>query len=473
MKNVKTLFLVFVLALCGTTANAQVVAQKKADRETGEWRYELQAAVGQASNGSALVRVWTYSKKAQVASDQSAKNAIHGILFKGYPDSNDGVRIVGRAPMIADPAVEAQNAEYFNNFFKDGGLYQRYVSFIGNGVPDQILKVGKEYKVGIIVVVQLDALRKRLEDDGIIKTGFEGVMPSIMVVPSSAWCNKNGFVNSYDNQGITEVIPDYQKALLGSQDLVQAIAALNARLAARGFETKDLNAALKSVRQERAEDMMTTSRQGADVAESPVDVLRRTAKADIWLEIDWTITTEKNGSQKRLTWTMSALDAYTDFVVGGVPPTTGPAEYSSSFQLPIMMETAIQGQFEPFCGTMVNYFNGLEKQGRAIKMRFLTWDDFEEGLQTEYDGRELSEIIEDWLADNTVKGKYGSVDLSPSGNSMIVEQVRVPLMDKRGRVQNVLSWARDFTRMLKNDYGVECNISSKGLGQVQIIIGSK
>ena len=117
MKNVKTLLLI-ACVLFSSLAQAQVVAQKKADRETGEWRYELQAAVGQASNGSALVRVWTYSKKAQVASDQSAKNAVHGILFKGYPDSNDGVRIVGRAPMIADPAVEAQNAEYFDNFFK-------------------------------------------------------------------------------------------------------------------------------------------------------------------------------------------------------------------------------------------------------------------------------------------------------------------------------------------------------------------
>lgn len=471
MKNVK-IFLMLVCALSATMSSAQV-AQKKADRETDQWRYELQAAVGQAANGSALVRVWTYSKKAQIAEGQAAKNAIHGILFKGYPDSNDGVRIVGRAPMIADPAVEEQNAEYFDKFFQNGGLYQRYVSYIGNGVPDQILKVGKEYKVGVVVVIQLDALRKRLEDDGILKNEFAGVMPSIMVVPSSAWCNKNGYVNSYNNQGMTEVIPDYQKALLGSQDLVQAIAALNARLAARGFETKDLNAALKSVRQEKAEDAMTTSRQGADLAESPVDVLRRTAKADIWLEIDWTISTEKNGSQKRLTWTMSALDAYTDFVVGGVPPTTGPAEYSSSFQMPIMIETAIQGQFEPFCGTMINYFNGLEKQGRAIKMRFLTWDDFDEGLMTEFDGMELSEIIQDWIADNAVKGKYGSVDLSPSGNSMIVEQVRVPLLDKRGRTVNILSWARDFTRKMKNDYGVECNLSSKGLGQVQIIIGSK
>lgn len=470
MKSLK-IYLMLACAMCTTLSFGQ--AQKKADKETAEWRYELQAAVGQAANGSALVRVWTYSKKAQIAEGQAAKNAVHGILFKGYPDSNDGVRIVGRAPMIADPAVEDENVEYFNKFFQTGGLYQRYVSYVGNGVPDQILKVGKEYKVGVIVVVQLDALRKRLEDDGIIKTEFAGVMPSIMVVPSSAWCNKNGYTSKYNNQGTEEILPDYQKALLNNQELVQAITALNARLAARGFETKDLNAALKTVRTERAEDKALTSKNGADMAESPIDVLRRTAKADIWLEIDWNITSEKSGSQKRMTWSMQALDAYTDFVVGGVPPTTGPAEYASNFQMPIMIETAIQGQFEPFCGTIISYFTNLEKQGRAIKVRVKTWDDFEDGLMAEFDGRELSEIIEEWLADNTVKGKYGSIDLSPSGNSMIIEQVRVPLLDAKGRNQNVLSWARGCTKMLKNEYGIECNISTKGLGQIMIVVGSK
>ena len=38
-------------------------AQRKANKDTEHWRYELQAAVGQAPQGAALVRVWTYSKK--------------------------------------------------------------------------------------------------------------------------------------------------------------------------------------------------------------------------------------------------------------------------------------------------------------------------------------------------------------------------------------------------------------------------
>jgi len=468
----------FFLFLCATAvcmATAVQAQQRKADKETAQWRYELQAAVGQAAQGSAMVRVWTYSSKPTIAEGQAGKNAVHGIIFKGYPNSTDGTRIIGREPLINDPAVEDANVEYFNNFFKTGGAYQRYVSYIGNGVPDQQIKVGKEWKVGITVIVLVDQLRKRLEEDGIIKElGVEGKLPTLMVVPSAQWCNKNGYMQTFDNQGQTESVPDYQKALLNSSELSQAINAINARMANRGFPLKDLEATLKTLKSESAEDAMLTSKAGAAITESPIDILRRTAKADIWIEIDWNTTTIKGGSQKTLTFSMNALDAYTDMSVAGVSPSTSPAEYTSNFQMPLMIEAAVQGQFDPFCSSLKSYFDRLAKQGRAIKLRVLTWDDFDEdGLMAEFDGDELHDIIEDWVAANTVNGKFGSPDLSPSGNRMTIEQVCIPLQNEKGRELDARSWARNLQKHLKNNYSIESNLSTKGLGQAQLIIGGK
>lgn len=420
------------------------------------------------------MRVWTYSTKPTIAEGQAGKNAVHGIIFKGFPSSMDGTRIVGREPLINDPEIEEANKDYFKEFFKTGGAYQRYVSYIGNGIPDQQIKVGKEYKIGVVVIVLVDQLRKRLEDDGIIKAmEVSGKMPTIMVVPSALWCNKNGFIQTYDNQGKTEYVPDYEKALLNSTDLKVAINTINARMANRGFPLKDLEAALKTLKTESAEDAMTNSKYGDVIAESPIDILRRTAKADIWIEIEWFTSAEKGGSQTRLNFSMEALDAYTDVVVAGVPPTTSQAVYTSSFQLPIMMESAIQGQFDPFCSSLKNYFDKLVANGRPIKMRILTWEGFEDGLMAEFDGDELHEIIENWVADNTVKGKFGSIDMSPSGNRMTIEQVQIPLQNAKGRDLDARSWARDLQKMLKNKYTIESNLSTKGLGQVQLIIGEK
>jgi hypothetical protein len=468
---------ILVLCLCALVlAPAALFAQqRKADKQTAQWRYEIQAAVGQAPEGACLVRVWTYSPKATIAEGQAGKNAVHGIIFKGFPPSTQGARIAGRDPLVNDPQVEETFSEYFEEFFKTGGAYQRYVSYIGNGIPDQQIKVGKEFKVGVTVVVMIDQLRKRLEADGILKS-FEqvsGKLPTIMVVPSALWCNKNGYMQAYENQGKTEYVPDYEKALNNSTDLSLAINTINVRMAKRGFPLKDLEATLKTLKKESAEDAMMTSKEGDAIAETPIDILRRTAKADIWVEIEWYTTEEKGGSQMRLTYSMNALDAYTDVVVAGVSPTTSGAVYTSSFQLPIMMESAIQGQFDPFCNSLQAYFDKLNRQGRAVKLRILTWESFEDGLMAEYDGDELHEIIEDWVADNTVKGQFSSPDLSPSGNRMTIEQAYIPLQNEKGRDLDARTWARGLQKKLRNDYEIESNISSKGLGQIQLIIGGK
>lgn len=469
----------FILALTlvlGLPLFAQAISKSKANKDTEHWRYEIQPAVGQAPHGCALVRVWTYSKNANVATMQAGKNAVHGIMFMGYPPSTDGTRIPGRDPLIENRALETTNEAYFDAFFADNGPFQRYVSYMGNGVPDQVMKVGKEYKIGIIVTVMIDELRKRLEQDGMLtkmENAVSGKMPTIMIVPSNMWCNKNGYMQVFDNQGKKEYVPDYEKALLNSTDLSIAINTINAKMAERGFPLKDLEAALKTLKNESAEDAMMTSKMGEAIAESPIDILRRTAKADIWIEIEWFTTPEKGGSQLRLTYSMNALDAYTDVAVAGVPPTTGQAEYTSKFQLPIAIEGAISGQFDSFCKSLQGYFDNLNRQGRAIKVRILTWEGFEDGLMTEYDGDELHEIIEDWVAANTVNGKFGTTDLSPSGNRMTIEQVRIPLQNEKGRDLDARSWARGLQKMLKNNYSIESNLSSKGLGQIQLIIGGK
>ena len=238
------LFAAMLFPMIGATAGAC----RKADKETAQMRYELQATIGQAPEGSAMVRVWTYSKKAKVATLQAGKNAIHGLLFKGYPSYNEGnTRIVGRDALIADPKVQEVHKDYFDAFFADGGAFQRYISFIGNGEADQILKVGKEYKVAITVIVQLDALRERLQEDGILpKDEIKGKMPIVMVVPSAGWCHQQG----YEADGL----PDYDKALLENQDLTQAITTVSVRLTQRGFEVKDLKSALRTLRNEKLEE---------------------------------------------------------------------------------------------------------------------------------------------------------------------------------------------------------------------------
>ena len=51
--------------------------------------------------------------------------------------------------------------------------------------------------------------------------------PTLMVVPSDAWCISNGYVTVYDNQGTETKIPDYKAAFQSDMDLALAISKIN------------------------------------------------------------------------------------------------------------------------------------------------------------------------------------------------------------------------------------------------------
>ena len=162
----KNLLLVLVMIMAIPIAT---FAQKKAkaDKETIEWRYELEATQT-GVQGTYQIKVWSYSKDANIAAEQAKKNAVHGVIFRGFAGTPDG-RVKGQKPLTNNPNLEQEQDKFFKEFFADGGKYQKYVSYSNNANMERI-KYGKEYKVGVIVTVNVSELRKDLENAGIIKS---------------------------------------------------------------------------------------------------------------------------------------------------------------------------------------------------------------------------------------------------------------------------------------------------------------
>ena len=158
----KFLLPLLVLVACVSTS-CDAVRQKKANKDTNEYRYEIECG-GNAIQGTYLVKVWSYSRTPSIAENQCRKNAVHGVIFKGY---GGGQGCVSQRPMANNPGVETQFEDYFKSFFATGGEFQKYASIVG-GTTD-VVKVGKEYKVGVLVSVRKDDLRKALEAAGVIR----------------------------------------------------------------------------------------------------------------------------------------------------------------------------------------------------------------------------------------------------------------------------------------------------------------
>ena len=292
--------------------------------------------------------------------------------------------------------------------------------------------------------------------------------PTLMVVPSDAWCKEHGYEQTFDNQGTSEQIPDYRAALSTDKQLNAVISKINILMADRGFPLKDLQQTVKSIANLSTEDRLITSKSsGMSISESPLDRLRRTAKADILLEIDWTVNTV--GPKSSITYNLRALDAYSGKQVAGAE---GTGKGSFSAELPVLLEEAVQDHMDSFVERLQAHFDDLLANGREVVLDMRVFDGSAVDFEKEYDGYELSEIIDNWLADNCVNHRLSKSDATET--MILYEQVRIPLYKNNGMAQDTYGFARDLARFLgKAPYNIPVKTVNRGLGRCLLILGEK
>lgn len=289
--------------------------------------------------------------------------------------------------------------------------------------------------------------------------------PTLMVVPSDLYCNQHGYMQRFDNQGQTENVPDYKRALQNDPQLLTGITVIGQMMADRGFPLKLMEQELKTLNEESAEDALLTSKSGSDVAESPVDRLKKKSKSDIILQVTWLVN--RTGPKYSLTFNLQGIDAYTNKQIAACQGTGDP---TFSAELPILIEESIANHLETFTTQLQNHFDDMFENGREITLRVKKWEDSEYDLESEFDGTELGDIIEDWVSANTIKGRFNTSDVTE--NFMYFEQVRIPLFDENERAMDARRWTRGLINKLKT-LGVPAKLMMKGLGQATIIIGGK
>ena len=292
--------------------------------------------------------------------------------------------------------------------------------------------------------------------------------PIIMVVPSDLWCNTNGYVQEMDVNGVQVIYPDYRKALMENADLMLVISKINEQMTERDFPLKNLESALKTLEIDEAENAVTMSREGSTLAESPLDKLKRTARADIWIQVTWTVNTV--GPKRSVTYNLQGLDAYTDKQIAGISGTSEMA-FVSTTEVPSLLISAILMDWENFVYQLQEHFNTLQENGREIRVAIKAWDSLDYGLETEFGGMELTEIVEDWISAHTQGGRYSLTDVTE--NNMSFEQVMIPLYDERERALDARGWLRDLQKYLRSTYQVESKLMMSGLGYAQLVIGEK
>ena len=291
--------------------------------------------------------------------------------------------------------------------------------------------------------------------------------PTLMILPSDNWCTQRYFMTTFDNQGLTVSVPDYQTAFREDLELGPVISKVGQLLTTYGYSLKDCEQELKALAQRAAEDNLTMSKSsGASLAESPLDMLKRRTKSDIIIQVDWRINREAVG--KSVTYTLEAFDAYTSKRIATSTGTGLP----SDDPVPVILEKAVNEHVAEFDKQMDQHYRDLVENGREIVLTVRCWDSWENDLETEYGDDELTDCIQEWMSDHTVEGVFNLSDATES--ILQFEQVRIPFYDAKGKAMDARSFASELRKYLRTEpFFIEAKVMTRGLGEAIIVLGEK
>jgi hypothetical protein len=296
----------------------------------------------------------------------------------------------------------------------------------------------------------------------------QGKNPKIMVIPMDTWCQERGFWTNYENQGTIKGTPNYEQAVQDSRELMLVISKINSLMSDRGFPLADLSQSIKNnVRRSARNTLAASKTSGSSLMVTPLDELNRQAKADILIEVDFSYNTV--GPKHSVTYNLRALDAYTGKQVAGVEGTGTPTFTS---ELPVLLEEAVVGNMDNFALSLQGYFDDCRTNGREVTIEVGVFDNGSgKDLESEYDGMELSQIIENWMAENTVGHKFLTSETTEA--IMLFENVRIPLLKENGMPMDAGGFANSLRKFLKTKYNIESKNNSPSLGYAQVVIGEK
>lgn len=288
--------------------------------------------------------------------------------------------------------------------------------------------------------------------------------PSLIILPSDNWCTERYFIQKFDNQGTTTVMSDYERAFKEDVELPMVISTVGGFLAEKGYAVKDAEQATKNLRTTIAENNATMSKSGVSLAENTLDVIKNRVKADILVQISWTYL--GSGANQTTQFTIETFDCYSGL---RIPATITGFGKGSKSSIVSVLEKGIPSKLGDFDKKLQAYFDELAGKGREISLDVRRWADWENDFDTEYDGEPLTDIIEKWVADNTVNASYNMTESDE--NIAKFEQVHIPVFNDRGTALDARNFASKFRVYLKNKLGIPAKVISSGLGRAVIIIG--
>lgn len=299
---------------------------------------------------------------------------------------------------------------------------------------------------------------------------FQYVMaapPKLMIVPDKTWCIEKGYVIESERNGKTVLREDYDRAFVDS-DFNNVQLAIAQIMAERNFPVVNGQAQAETDDEdEMFDEAFEGAETGSGVQTNAYDELLKRNKPDITLKIGWNVNNA--GSIYSADYRIEAIDTYSNKSVAPIAGQTG--EVRRTVPLSVALKQTAKGNMDDFCTKLQTYFDDIQTNGREIRCDIRIIDNGSGvTMNQEFEGLELSEIIYNWISDNSVNHQFNQ---RSSGRNMArYDQIRIPLKDANGRPMDASRWVKGLQEKLKS-LGIVCENASTGLGAGRLYIGEK
>jgi hypothetical protein len=297
------------------------------------------------------------------------------------------------------------------------------------------------------------------EEDNTVVNVIEQAKPTIMVIPSDKLLQQYDALQVVTKNGANVYVRDYAKYLLDNPNNKVAISAIQNEFVQMQYPLTDLEQTLKSLSNKQAHNLAD------DVEQDAKTLLLQTASPDIIIELDYDFkmnATDPNFS-KKLTYTLSAFDSYTNKAFSTKTNSCSGSDFNELFS------KSIHKEMKSILPEVNEYFKDIVVHGREITVRFSVKKGLSFNLSSEsISGDTYSDWIMDYMDSHTKKGTYKLQN--NTDYELYFTNVRISTLRPDGTQNSAYNWARELIKEMKKDCGVKCTNKVQGLGDVHIMI---
>ena len=296
---------------------------------------------------------------------------------------------------------------------------------------------------------------------------IEQARPTIIVLPGDQTLQNFKCLTTQKANGRNYILRDYKSYLLKDDRAKRIISTIQDEFNKLDYPINDFDQTLKQLDTQEATDMADGFEKDAKTQ------LLTVAQPDIILELSYdtsrdriSMTSHNYGHKgdKNISFTLNALDAYTNKVVATMTASNIKGESTTQ-----AIQASVKESMPKFQQDIQKYFSDILTRGRDITVRIAVENGASVSLNDEsVEGDTYADWIIDYIKTHTVKGAY---KLQRNTNKeLYFVNCRIKLLNEDGTQYGVYDWTRDLQKNLRKNLGLKCTNKAQGLGEVLISI---